>query len=249
VALLTIFGGVALDNLGGNASMHQDAEDANVLVLLGLVAISGIGFAMQSKCNNALADDLGSAARATVVSACVNILFSIPIDIYLLCGRQIPVSIDGSYWYFWLVAGFQSAFYIGSMAYLPKVLGFTSCYVITLAAKLVTSLLVDAYGLTGDTVSISLPRVGAVVVVLMGSVMFNACGQSNEPVPDPSASAAGNEEDDNTNLIGSITVSSPVSHRQVSGISVGSAPGENRDEDQLELASSSGSHSFMEPSV
>lgn len=185
VALLIVFTGVVLESLGGTSVSQMDAQ---ALVMLALVGVSGVGYALQAKCNNALAQDLGTAARATAVSACVNIIFSIPIDIYIYFGLQIPVALDTKYWYLWLVAGFQSAFYIGSMAYLPSVLGYTGCYVITLGAKLITSLMVDAYGLTGDVLPVTVTRVVAIVTVLLGSVMFNTCAKPKESAYDPGVS-------------------------------------------------------------
>merc|ERR1719316_1566061 len=60
------------------------------------------------------------------------------------------------------------------MAYLPSVLGFTSSYVITLAANLSLSLIVDAKGLAGYTIPISFSRAAALVLVLCGSILFNS---------------------------------------------------------------------------
>lgn len=168
--LILIFGGVVLENVGGKSGV---AGSIQAVVMLLLVALTGIGYAVQSKCNNALSQVLGSTARATIVSACVNLLCAVPIDLYIGFGLNIAPSFDTRLWYLWVVAGLQSAFYIGSMAYLTGVLGFTSCYVITLVAKLSSSLAVDAKGLSGEVVPVSVPRVLALIIVLLGSVVFN----------------------------------------------------------------------------
>lgn len=181
-ALLVIFGGTWLESGGSKTGGMSGGFEA--IVMLTLVAISGVGFALQSKCNNALAEDVGSAARASVLSACVNTLVSIPICLFIYFGLNVPVSFSLSSRYLWLAAGFQSAFYVGSMAYLPKALGFTRCYVITLVAKMVTSLVVDACGMVGEPIPLSALRVCALLAVLLGAVIFNSCGNSKDKVVD-----------------------------------------------------------------
>lgn len=170
LALLIIFVGVVLEADGTGVSMAGSFES---IAMIFLVAVTGVGFALSSKCNSALADDLGSAPRASVVSACINTLFSVPINAYIYFGCNIVFSADTRSWYWWLATGFQNAFYTGSMAYLPKTLGFTRCYVITLSAKMVTSLLIDAYGLTGESISVSVKRICALLIVCAGAIWFN----------------------------------------------------------------------------
>jgi uncharacterized membrane protein YdcZ (DUF606 family) len=170
LALLVIFTGVFLESFGSGKSASGGFQ---ALILLPLVAVTGIGFALQSKCNNALAEDLGSSARATVVSACVNLFCSVPINLYIYFGLDVSPSVHKDYWYLWIVAGFQSAFYVGSMAYIPRVLGFTRCYVITLTAKLSVSLFIDSEGLSGEIVPVTVSRVAALIIVLLGSIVFN----------------------------------------------------------------------------
>jgi uncharacterized membrane protein YdcZ (DUF606 family) len=174
VALLFIFGGVACENLskaGGGLAGSMKA-----ISLLFTVMIAGVGFALQSRCNSALSESVGSTPRAAVITAVVSLTFSVPIHLYIFFGCNIAPTIDTSQWYLWLLAGFQSAFYTGSQAYLPKVLGFTSAYAVTLVGQLVTSLIVDINGLTGEAVPLSITRVVALCAVLIGSITFNACG-------------------------------------------------------------------------
>mmetsp|Transcript_29385 Transcript_29385/g.51490 ORF Transcript_29385/g.51490 Transcript_29385/m.51490 type:complete len:340 (+) Transcript_29385:79-1098(+) len=172
-ALLIIFSGVVLENVDQGAAV-SGSSSIEAIAMLALVAVSGMGFAVQSKCNSALAEDLGSAFRASVVSSIVHVVVSVPVELYIFFGCHVPVSLSVNRWVCWLAAGLQSAFYITSMAYLPKVLGFTKCYVISSVAKMVTSLIIDAKGLTGQAIPISMTRVCALVIVLLGSVVFNA---------------------------------------------------------------------------
>eukprot|EP00747_Dinoflagellata_sp_TGD_P049000 gnl/TRDRNA2_/TRDRNA2_145949_c1_seq1.p1 gnl/TRDRNA2_/TRDRNA2_145949_c1~~gnl/TRDRNA2_/TRDRNA2_145949_c1_seq1.p1 ORF type:complete len:340 (-),score=34.41 gnl/TRDRNA2_/TRDRNA2_145949_c1_seq1:40-1059(-) len=175
VALIIIFGGAVLEHVDG---IFIDVTVYSLVSFL-IVAISGCGFALQSKCNTALALDVGNSARATIVSAGIYVVFSLPIQIYILCGRHVYPRLNFAYWDYWLFAGFQSAFYIGSYAFLPKILGFTTCYVITLVAKLFTGLVIDASGLEGEIIAISFTRVIAMVIVLAGAIVYNVkCGTS-----------------------------------------------------------------------
>jgi len=173
LGLLVVFIGIGLDSLGHGNSTGSGFGLQGVF-LLAMVAVSGVGYGLQARCNGGLAEDVGSGARATMISAAVNILCSLPIDCWIFWGKRVSPTFDVSLWYLWLVAGFQSAFYIGSMAYLPKVLGFTTCYVVTLSAKLLTSLVVDDFGLTGSIVPITFARTASVVCVVSGAIIFNS---------------------------------------------------------------------------
>merc|ERR1719424_208625 len=52
------------------------------------------------------------------------------------------------------------------MAYLPKLLGFTTSYLTTLAAKLGTSAFVDQVGWAGKVVPATLPRMISLLLVI-----------------------------------------------------------------------------------
>lgn len=176
-ALLIVLTGVAFQNPVQSISVSGSMEK---ILLLILVALGGIGFALQSKCNNALAEALGSAARASLVSACVHVLTSVPIALYIFFSWNVSFSCNARYWYLWLLAGFQSAFYIGSMAHLPSVLGFTRCYIVTLVAQMVTSLMVDAHGLIGKAIPVSANRVYSLLIVLIGAGLFHLHNNSED---------------------------------------------------------------------
>eukprot|EP00929_Paragymnodinium_shiwhaense_P078257 TRINITY_DN40533_c0_g1_i1.p1 TRINITY_DN40533_c0_g1~~TRINITY_DN40533_c0_g1_i1.p1 ORF type:complete len:358 (+),score=46.75 TRINITY_DN40533_c0_g1_i1:86-1159(+) len=172
-----VLGGVGLDNTGiavGEASAVKTA------LMLAAVAFSGVCYALQARLNGRLAEDVGSPARATCISAMVCVCCSLPIMAWLRWGRQVQVSLDVRFWPLWIVVGFQSAFYIGSMATLPRLLGFTTSYTITLTAKLATSLLVDALGFTGHRIPVTEMRVISLGCLLVGAVIFNSFGNESK---------------------------------------------------------------------
>lgn len=164
--------GVAIDNL----SMFSDTSEITSSWMLHFVGtfLSGVGYALQARCNGALAEDLGGPARAASVSAVVNIVAGAPIILWIAFSLEVPVTLDLWLWPLWLVAGFQSAFYIGSMAMLPKILGFTTCYLAVLSSKLVCSSFVDEFGLGGKVVEITWNRIVSLAVVILGSFIFNS---------------------------------------------------------------------------
>jgi uncharacterized membrane protein YdcZ (DUF606 family) len=169
LSLGVIVGGVVISNWNDISI----SGDCHAIVCLALVAMSGCGYALQAKCNAALADDVGSPLRATIVSACFFIIFGLPITAYICWDQHVYPMVNVKLWYLWALAGFQSAFYIGSYAYLPKVLGYTTCYLITLVAKMCTSLAIDASGLMGESIPVTKFRVCALMFVLAGAIMYN----------------------------------------------------------------------------
>jgi len=170
--------GVVLDNL----EMDVGAVDSiRAVGLLGCVALSGVGYGLQARCNGCLAEAVGSSVRATTVSACVYIVCSLPVMWWLRYHKNVEVHLDPRHWYLWMLAGFQSAFYISSMAKLPKLIGFTTCYTITLGSKLSTSLLIDYAGWTGTYIPLNASRLVSLSCVFVGAVIFNAMKSKDDP--------------------------------------------------------------------
>jgi len=171
--------GVGVDNIG--AFRGETPITGKWIIFMISVFVSGIGFALQSKCNNVLAQDLGSPARAAMVSALVSLVAGMPVVLWIWLGEDVPLRIDPSLWWLWILAGAQSALYIGSMAILPKLLGFTTSYMLILAAKLITSTFVDAFGLVGTVMPVSWSRLLSLALVLLGASTFNStCGSSSK---------------------------------------------------------------------
>lgn len=174
--------GVAMDNL----SIFQTTQHINADWIFHFAGtfLSGVGYALQAKCNGALAQDIGGPARAAMVSAAVNFTAGVPIAFYIAYGRGVPLTLDASLWPLWPLAGLQSAFYIGSMAVLPKLLGFTTCYLAVLSSKLVSSSLADELALSGTQVPVTMNRAVALLFVMVGAYIFNACGKQGPPTRD-----------------------------------------------------------------
>eukprot|EP00928_Gymnodinium_smaydae_P002963 TRINITY_DN11081_c0_g1_i2.p1 TRINITY_DN11081_c0_g1~~TRINITY_DN11081_c0_g1_i2.p1 ORF type:complete len:374 (+),score=79.32 TRINITY_DN11081_c0_g1_i2:905-2026(+) len=184
---LVVVAGVAIENVGalkdpGAGSTSGSGSLLSTLILLLAVACSGVGYALQAKCNARLARDLGSTARSTAFSATVTVLTMLPIMCYMVVGRGIrPVFNVKETWYLWCFSGFQSAFYIGSLASLPKVLGYTTSYLTLLVGKLVASSIIDNYGWAGKVHLFDWERALALSFVFFGTALFSRTSTSAPP--------------------------------------------------------------------
>jgi len=182
----TVVLGVAIDNLSALEGT-QRISSSWIFHFLGTL-FSGIGYALQAKCNKALAQDVGGSARAAMVSAAVSFIAGVPIAVYLTYDRDVPLTLDAHLWPFWILAGSQSAFYILSMATLPKCLGFTFSYLAILCSKLSFSALADELALSGTRVPLSVNRVLSLLLVIVGAYAFNACGRQGSFAVDDDSS-------------------------------------------------------------
>jgi len=164
-------------NYGGDMLFPKAAAEAveftaESLMYVVISFLCGIGYALMAKCNSQLAQELGSASRATVVCALVVVICRIPLMIWIFFGKGIEPELFISDWKWWLCASAQSALYNGSLAILPGLLGYTVNYVVMLVGKLGGSAIIDAAGLSGHLVKMDLPRVVSMILVLLGVLMF-----------------------------------------------------------------------------
>eukprot|EP00421_Protoceratium_reticulatum_P064414 CAMPEP_0168420160 /NCGR_PEP_ID=MMETSP0228-20121227/32632_1 /TAXON_ID=133427 /ORGANISM="Protoceratium reticulatum, Strain CCCM 535 (=CCMP 1889)" /LENGTH=299 /DNA_ID=CAMNT_0008434047 /DNA_START=101 /DNA_END=1000 /DNA_ORIENTATION=- len=166
-----VIGGVALDSLSGSATSELSALAA---LLLAGVFVSGVGYAMQAKCNARLARDVGSAARSTAISSAITLLVGLPLDVFINCGLGVEPVFAWADWPLWAFCGFQSAFYIFSLSRLPRYLGYTTSYLALLVGKLASSTAADELGLSGHVVHFSWRRGAALALVLLGTWLFSA---------------------------------------------------------------------------
>lgn len=171
--------GVVLENLGALDGVEKSASVAMIVGLLSGTFAGGVGYALQAKCNSRLAHDVGSTARAVIISAVVYCICSSPILFYVRYSMNIEFVFAAQDWSLYLFSGFQSAFYTGSLALLPERLGYTTSYLVMLLGKIASSTVVDASGITGTRVPISWLRVTVIMLVFGGSVLFSMPSRSN----------------------------------------------------------------------
>lgn len=166
---------VTIENLGSSSSSGE-GNTVLAMVLLGGTFVTGAGYALQAKFACRLSRDLGNTFRATAFNALVSTLANLPISAVICWGLGKPPVLSWADWPYWLFVGFQSAFYIGSLATLPSVLGYTASFLILLVGKLASSTLTDAYGVTGTVVPLDWLRGICLVMVLAGTTLFSWSG-------------------------------------------------------------------------
>lgn len=133
-----------------------------------LVALAGIGVAIQSPTNAALARTGGSVWLAAVIS------FSVGLAA-LLVGWAVdrtPVSaVRHAPWWMWL-GGFYGAWFVAVLAFATPRLGLAVALTITVAAQLATALVIDRFGWLGlGQQPVTPGRVVGVALVLIGAVL------------------------------------------------------------------------------
>lgn len=166
--------GVAVDNI--QTLNGEEGFDAWSAVFFAASFGTGVGYALQAKCNGLLAQDFGSTARATCFSSAVSILANIPVLLIFRFKLGVPLYFSTDDWVVWLSVGIQSAFYIGSLAVLPSLLGYTGSYLLLLLGKLASSSLADATGLSGKIIDFGLFRATALVLIFLGAALFSKQG-------------------------------------------------------------------------
>lgn len=133
-----------------------------------LVALAGIGVALQSPTNAALARAGGSVWLAAVVS------FSVGL-VALLIGWAIdrtPVAaVRGAPWWMWM-GGLYGAWFVAVLAFATPRLGLAVALTITVAAQLTAALVIDRFGLLGLNAQPVTPgRLLGVACVLVGAIL------------------------------------------------------------------------------
>eukprot|EP00927_Polykrikos_kofoidii_P076389 TRINITY_DN7341_c0_g1_i5.p1 TRINITY_DN7341_c0_g1~~TRINITY_DN7341_c0_g1_i5.p1 ORF type:complete len:384 (-),score=53.93 TRINITY_DN7341_c0_g1_i5:197-1267(-) len=154
-----------------------------IVVILG-VAASGIGYAIQARCNGVLADDVGSMMRASAICALVSFVVCLPFETYFYLEKNVVIHFSLDDWPLWLFGGFQNSFYVASLAVLPQKLGFTTSYLALLLGKLVASSITDELGLGGKVIHFSIFRLASVSLVLCGTALFSGAFTSSVPASD-----------------------------------------------------------------
>ncbi|CAE8733486.1 unnamed protein product [Polarella glacialis] len=161
----------------GNTVQQQPPFAAVMLVG---VLVSGMGYAMQAKCNNQLSANIGGPARACIICAAVTLIGGIPIQAYIFLDLGVPFKLTLEDWPLWTLAGLQSAFYAGSLAVLPTKLGYTATYLAIMFGKLASSSILDAGGMIAPAQPFTVQRALSLVLVIVGSGLFSSQPSSDE---------------------------------------------------------------------
>lgn len=179
VGLAILLIGVLLEVLDAVPVVKLDAPAEVVIYILG-VLIVGVLFAVQAKMNVRLARDLGSSFRsATWCNASASVV-GLLLVLCVRFGFCVQYRFQMCQWWIWLLVGLQSAFYTLALTLLPKILGYSSMFVLVLAGKLTSSAMADTLGAFQPAVPLSVLRCASICVMLVGALLYTHIIPSQE---------------------------------------------------------------------
>lgn len=171
LGLVLLFFGVVLEIL--DAVPFVKGPPSSVALYICACLIVGVLFAVQSKMNVHLAQDLGSPFRSAAWSNTCAFAVGVWLLVGVRFGFHVQYEFKSGQWWIWLLIGLQSAFYTLTLALLPKILGYSSTFVLVLAGKLSSSAMADTLGAFQPAVPLSLLRCVSVFVMLIGAIVYN----------------------------------------------------------------------------
>jgi len=153
-------------------------------VLFALAAlIAGALVPFQAGSNAALGRALGHPLWATVASLLVSLLLVLPVILAL----RVPMPSLGQTaqlpWWAWF-GGVAGVVYITTALMLTPRMGAASFIVCVIAGQMLTSLLIDHFGLVGLTVKeVNVGRIGGVALIFVGMLLVQWSTTSAPPAP------------------------------------------------------------------
>jgi len=134
-----------------------------------IVLLAGVGLAVQSPTNAALARAGGSVTLAALMSFLLGT--GVLVVAWMAIDRTPPGALKGAPAWAW-AGGLYGAGFVAAMAYATPRLGLAATLTLAVASQLAAALVLDHYGLLGlKPAPVSLARVGGVVLVLAGVLL------------------------------------------------------------------------------
>lgn len=141
----------------------------NALFPLLVALVAGIGVAVQSPSNAALARSTGSVWLAALWSFAIGT--ATLLAIWAVADRTPIASVRAAPWWTWL-GGFYGAWFVAAFAFATPRLGLAVALTVAVAAQLAAALVIDHFGLLGlARAPVSAGRVAGLLLVLAGVVL------------------------------------------------------------------------------
>jgi len=150
------------------------------LLLVAYVALGGMCITIQAKCNGRVTKDLGCWTYAIVINLGAFMLLALPLTLYCWVHLGVPPAYTANDWPRILFDGAYLVFYFGSMAILPRTIGYTAMSMMIMFGSMAASSAIDAYGITGSFVPFTETRGISLLVMMVGVFFFS--GQSGQAV-------------------------------------------------------------------
>lgn len=140
-----------------------------------LSLIAGMGVALQAGINLKLRLSLNSALFAALINFAVGTVALIVIFVAAVLGgtQSVPTmtSIRQTNWWMW-AGGMLGAFYIFTTIFASQKIGFANMFSLVIAGQIILAVILDHFGLLGNTIHILGPSRIAGVVLLIAGVYF-----------------------------------------------------------------------------
>lgn len=120
------------------------------VLLIGIALVSGVGLAMQVGFNNELRDRIGHPLPAAIVSFVIGTIALLALALVTRPPFDTTQAVLRGPWWIWM-GGLVGAVYVASAAAYAARLGAASWLGLIITGQIVTSLVLDHFGLIGFT--------------------------------------------------------------------------------------------------
>lgn len=166
---------VVVPTLGTNNAQSQP-KSLWIWQIVGVIA--GMLVASQSAINGELGIALQSSMHAALISFAVgSIILLIIVGLFQRRLTDIKLAFgQGKPWWIW-IGGFLGAFFVFGNAYLVPIIGTGAVVVLALLGQMISSLVVDQFGLLGATVKKIVPiQIVGIIVLFVGVALIDLIG-------------------------------------------------------------------------
>lgn len=138
------------------------------LIYLLMAFIAGATVPLQAGINSRLSFFTGSPVMASVISFLTGSLTLVIFTFVTRTPLPHPGSFSGAPWWIW-TGGIFGAFYVASCVILANKVGAVSMLALIMAGQMITSLLLDHYGLAGYPVNpVNIYKLAGILLIIAG---------------------------------------------------------------------------------
>lgn len=140
------------------------------LIAMALMALAGAAVAVQAPINAALGRAIDSSVAAAAISFGVGFVLLLALAVLIGDAAALPRAGLAPKWL--LIGGAFGAFYVWSALWSVPILGVLTTTALLILGQITAAMLIDQFGAFGMTArDISLPRLGAAVLVTAGVIL------------------------------------------------------------------------------
>jgi len=154
-------------SMGGTLSFSD-------MLLVGNVVLGGMGVSIQSRSNGHHTKIFGCWTYAILINLGTFVVLVLPFTLYFWMYLGVTPAHSVEDWPRMFFDGAYFVFYFGSLAILPRFIGYTATPMMVKFGCLVASSVFDARGIMGHSVPFSRTRMASLMIVLVSVCFFSA---------------------------------------------------------------------------